>query len=224
MLPEFERIITAGDPSAASVVHEESSALAKEVMEEAYRRGFSVVLDSTGSGDSFAGKKLAEAIGKGYDTQVSMISIPTNQAIERSVLRALNPESDSYGRFVAVRPLKDAHIGASRQLKVWSDLESLPRWRVYDNTDTAKLVAEGGGGKPAKIYDQKKWEDILAKGDEPKQIDEHMRPIYNSQGPIDYYPIEEGGHPRGWGLGPQYTLPEDQLVGRPGGVKQRKKG
>lgn len=194
--------------------------LAKQITEMAYARGFSVVLDSTGSGPTFATKKLAQAIGKGYDTQVSMISIPTNHAIERSVLRALNQESDSFGRFVAIKPLKDAHIGASEQLKIWKDLESLPKWRVFDNTNGTEVVAEGGGGKPIIIRDQKKWDDILAKADEPKQIDEHMRPIYDQYGKIDYYPPEEGGHRRGWGLGPDYNLPEEQLVGRPGGVQQ----
>lgn len=34
----------------------------------------------------------------------------------------------------------------------------------------------------------------------------------------DRYPESQGGHRRGWGLGPAYKLREDQMVGRPGGV------
>jgi hypothetical protein len=35
----------------------------------------------------------------------------------------------------------------------------------------------------------------------------------------EYYPPEQGGHARGWGLGPEYKMKEDQIVGRPGGVQ-----
>lgn len=34
------------------------------------------------------------------------------------------------------------------------------------------------------------------------------------------YPPEQGGHPKGWGLGPAYKMKDDQVVGRPGGVPQ----
>jgi hypothetical protein len=40
--------------------------------------------------------------------------------------------------------------------------------------------------------------------------------------PQGRYSDAEGGHPKGWGLGPAYQLRDDQVVGRPGGVSQVK--
>jgi hypothetical protein len=37
-----------------------------------------------------------------------------------------------------------------------------------------------------------------------------------------FYPPEQGGHPRGWGLGPCYRIKETQKPGRPGGCEPQK--
>src|SRR6185503_4740575 len=80
MLPEYKQLRSAGDPYAASGVHEESSEIAKRIQQEAYDRGLSVLIDTTGSSSTFVGK-LEAAQAAGYDVKVSMFSIPTNEAI-----------------------------------------------------------------------------------------------------------------------------------------------
>lgn len=161
MLPEYGKLRDAGDFYAASGVHEESSMLAKAITAEAQKRGFSVIIDTTGSSSTFPAK-IAEMARKGYEIQVSMFSTPTNEAIARSLKRGAKR-----GRYVALEALKGAHAGASRELGIWKDLKFVKEWRVWDNTGvTPKLVAEGGAGQPATVYDEANWERILAKGAE----------------------------------------------------------
>jgi histidinol phosphatase-like PHP family hydrolase/2'-5' RNA ligase/predicted ABC-type ATPase len=160
MLPEFVKLRDAGDAFAATAVHEESSLLSKEVIRQAIDRGYSVVIDSTASGSSFVGK-LEAAAARGYDVQVTMVSIPTNEAITRSVLRG-----DQTGRYVVIPQLRKAHAGASANLALWKDEQTVGSWRVYDNSGAnPELVAEGRGGSTT-VYDQSRWQAILDKGDE----------------------------------------------------------
>lgn len=160
MLPEYMKLLDAGDPSAAAAVHEESSALAKAIVKRAQDQGYSVLVDTTGSSSTFVDKLEASA-AKGYDVKVTMFSTPTNEAITRSVSRG-----DRSGRYIAIQPLKTAHKGASTELDKWRSSKGIGEWRVYDNSSAPpKLVAEGGGGKET-IYDPVLWKAILAKKDE----------------------------------------------------------
>lgn len=173
MLPEYRAMKNANDPYAASGVHEESSYLSKEILTKAEQGGYSIVYDSTASSTNFT-KLLDRFSNDGYDVQVSMMSIPTNEAVMRSLARGARAEGDSAGRYVSVPNLKRAHRGASEQLKTWATDPNVDKWRVYDNTtppgEPAELVAEGGGGDPPRIYNPAKWQAILAKADEPKVL------------------------------------------------------
>jgi hypothetical protein len=91
-----------------------------------------------------------------------MFSIPTNEAIRRSIARAERVGGDSFGRYVSIKPLKNAHAGASREMAKWSMDESIDGWRVFDNSAKPELVARGGGGE-IEILDPDKWAAILAK-------------------------------------------------------------
>lgn len=162
MLPEYARIRDAGDYTAASVVHEESSDIAKAVTAEAQKRGFSTVVDTTGSSRMFE-TKLTAAHDAGYQVKVTMFSTPTNEAIERSIARGDRSESR---RYVSIEPLKKAHSGASEQLASWSTSPNVDEWRLYDNTTAApELVAKGGHGETT-VLDDQKWQEILAKKNE----------------------------------------------------------
>lgn len=163
MLPEFREIVDARDAYAATAVHEESSYIAKAVVQEARARGYNVVLDTTGSSGGFV-EKIKVFADAGYETQVSMVSVPTNEAIVRSMARG-----DHSGRYVSIGPLKGAHRGASEQLPRWMSSPDVDRWTLYDNSGPSSvLVAEGGGGETTVVYDQARLDEILAKAAEPR--------------------------------------------------------
>lgn len=160
MLPEYQRLIDANDPYAASAVHEESSEIAKRVAAEAEKRGLSVLLDSTGSSSSFV-SKLEAAKAAGYDVQVTMFSIRTNEAIVRAVRRG-----DRSGRYVAITPLKKAHAGASRDMAIWKDAEFVDEWKVYDNSGVEPTLVASGGHGTETVLDPGLFDEILAKATE----------------------------------------------------------
>lgn len=159
MIPEYQQIAEAGDTYAASAVHEESSALAKTIQKMAQDQGYSVLLDTTGQGSKFVGK-IHDFHDLGYETHVSMVSIPTNEALVRAMARG-----DRSGRYVNTHPLKEAHRGASVALDLYRDDPLVNHLRVYDNTEGLNVVAEGGNGAIT-IHDPAKFDQILAKADE----------------------------------------------------------
>lgn len=161
MLPEYQALVADDDVYAAYSVHEESSAIAKQVVAEARRRGFNVVIDTTGQSDTFT-TKIEGFKADGYETQVSMISVPTNEAIARSITRG-----EEKGRYIAMRVLTDAHAGSARQMERWTRSPGVDRWKVYDNSGAdAVVVAEGAGGNAPTVYDQGVYDSIKAKADE----------------------------------------------------------
>lgn len=161
MLPEYETLKAANDLFAASGVHEESSALARAIEKIAQEKGYSYVLDTTGSSSRFL-SKIETAKALQYQTKVTMFSIPTNEAIVRAMLRG-----DRSGRYVLISALKKAHKGASEALSVWKDSKVIDDWRVYDGTEKApELVAEGGKGTAPVLWNEQTFNEILTKAHE----------------------------------------------------------
>lgn len=166
MIPEYKKMTEAGDAYAANGVHEESSAIARMIAKRARAEGYSIVIDSTGSSGRFL-QNVQDFIDEGYKTQVSMVSIPTNTAIVRSIQRAEKVGGASEGRFISVTTLKAAHRQASLQLIKWQHMKGL-QWRVYDNSGAEiKLVAEKKfpHGTPD-IYDETTFKAIKNKANE----------------------------------------------------------
>lgn len=87
MLPEYQAAVESGDIYAAYMVHEESSYLAKQIALRARAEGYSVIIDSTGSSGKFL-KNITDLKSEGYNVQVSMVSIQTNEAMSRSLARS----------------------------------------------------------------------------------------------------------------------------------------
>lgn len=161
MLPEYQEIVKAGDVYASFAVHEESKALARAVKKLAQQRGYNIVLDTTGSGKTFI-SKLQSFREAGYRVEVTMTSVPTREAVIRSVLRG-----GQTGRYVAVHALSRAHREASRAFAEWKNADYVDEWRLYDNTAGRVLVAEKKLGQEIKVYDEAKLKAIQHKAVEP---------------------------------------------------------
>lgn len=164
-MPDFVAQVAAGNPLAAAYVHEESAYIARLIEDEARKRGVSVVLDTTGSGTRFTARMNAYA-ESGYDApNVMMVSIPTNDAIGRSLERGAES-----GRYIELNALKSGHAGASRNLQQWMNDPAVATWRLYANDvprgQPPVLVAAGGSGNPVVVYDQTRFNAILAKAEE----------------------------------------------------------
>jgi Zeta toxin len=86
LIPEFQLLREAGDQIAALFVRAEAASITRRIVAEAQRRRFSYLCYTTGSSPSFL-EHIAAAKAGGYETQVTMTSRPTNEAIVRSMQR-----------------------------------------------------------------------------------------------------------------------------------------
>ena len=164
MLPEYSRLVDAGDEAASSKTHEESSYLSKLLTKRAMERGLNVVVDGVGGGETgkFAGK-VQDALHAGYDVSIDYVTVGPDTAMRREQERA-----EKSGRHVNERVLRTGHkestmrfhevLGLSRvRIRVWDN-------EYGDNTTPAVLVASRDPGQRLQIYDKKMYRRFLAKG------------------------------------------------------------
>ena len=162
-LPDYQEMIKAGKTAqAAAYVHEESSALAKRIMNIANKEGYNVVLDGTGDGSvKSLTKKIMSAKQAGLKVEGIYATVPTNVAVERSMARAAKT-----GRTVPTEIIKGTHKKVSQILPECAEL--FDDVKLFDTTDGAELIATGGNGKKLKAVKGKedKFADFIKKADE----------------------------------------------------------
>ena len=171
-----------GQTRAASLVHEESSILSKEVDRQAQSKGLNVILDGTGDNNpkTMAGKveKVRNAKGsdgKPHNYRVTGIyaTVPTEMAVERAKNRGLPigkkyTSSDGYkgvgqGRYVDPSVVRGTHAGVSKVFpEVATSFDSV---KLFDTSSrTPRLLAETTRGKAVTVVDQAGYTEFLGKG------------------------------------------------------------
>jgi predicted ABC-type ATPase len=161
-LPEYEKLVNAGDPTAASFVHEESSMVVKQAQAEARSRGIGVVLDQVGSSPDKVAQQVTDYLDAGYTTvDAVFVTIPTSLAVERARSRGARS-----GRVVPESVLKAAHRDVSKGFEQIASDPRINNVKLYDNTgSTPSLIAEGSRGT-LRVLDETLYQQFLAKGDE----------------------------------------------------------
>jgi len=161
MLPEYQEMVQEGDKRAAKLVHEESSDIAKRLMEEANKRGFNVIID--GTGDSEPGKfsgKVDAAKAAGRDVKVVLVDIDTEEAIKRAMDRAKET-----GRRVPPSEIKAIHEAVAARYLEWRD--KVDDWEVWVNdgdfTEPPRLIARRIGGGAIEVIDPARHTRIIKK-------------------------------------------------------------
>jgi len=140
-LPEYINMVAAGDDLAAPFVHEESSALAKRMLGIANSGNYNVTLDGTGDGSiASLTKKIMDAKDAGMTVKGVYATVPTETALERSILRAAKT-----GRKVPVDAIIEIHSKVSEVLPQCASL--FDAVELYDTTNEALLIATGGNGR-----------------------------------------------------------------------------
>lgn len=162
MMPEFQQLVAAGDQRAAALVHEESSHIAKMVMNLAILRRHNVVVDGVGNspGDKFAGK-IRAARDAGLDVRVVYATIPTEEAVSRAEKRGKRT-----GRVVVEGYLRSAHSAVSDRYVDSVSKLGVPI-DIYDmRNKTPELVAQHSGpeGKLT-IHKRGLYDEFVGKGE-----------------------------------------------------------
>lgn len=163
MLPEYQQLIDAGEKLAARSVHEESSDIAKMVLDEAMTRRMNVVIDGTGNSEpgKFVGKLLKQEAA-GYEVDVVMVDVRTAEAVARAVKRA-----ERTGRYVPEKVIRQIHRDVAARFEEWRDIDAVKRWQLWDNNDRPpKLVAERRESGIIRVNDENSYKAFLRKADE----------------------------------------------------------
>lgn len=166
MLPEYKALTAAKDPRASSLVHEESSHIAKWATNLAMARHHHIVIDGVGnSGPGKFARKVQQAVDHGYKTSVHTATTDTETAWARSEERARKT-----GRHVPEGYLRQAHAGVSRVFR--DDISKMPGIdvHVYDTTGKTKRVYSKSATGAENVRDRKRHAKFLAKANEAKPV------------------------------------------------------
>ena len=161
-LPDYQSMVAAKNPMAASFVHEESSALAKRAMEIAQKNGYNSMLDGTGDGSiPSLMKKINQARTGGSQVVGYYVTCPTEEAVRRSAARAAKT-----GRVVMNDVITSTHKKVSQIMPECA--QYFDRVELFDTMDGVRLVATGGSGKGlvAKPGMERLLREFIAKGGE----------------------------------------------------------
>lgn len=160
-LPEYRHMVNNNNRAAAGYAHEESSAIAKRVMDVAQKQGYNVVLDGTGDNSvKSMMKKIQQARDAGLRTKAEYCTVPTEVALERSRARAAKT-----GREIDEDVIRNIHRNVSQIVpKIASEFDECNVWDT--SSKTPKLIATCKRGEDIKVIDQNLWDEFVAKGNE----------------------------------------------------------
>ena len=159
-LPEYNRLIAAGDSGAGSFSHRESSVLSKRILAEASAKEYNVFLD--GAGDSSferLSKKIKKMKRGGQRTIADYVTVDTETAVTRNVERAKKT-----GRMVPNAYLRQTHKNISEIFPKIIEKDLFDEVTLWDTNTPGKTikVMEQVDGKTT-IFDRGLWDRFLAK-------------------------------------------------------------
>ena len=147
--------------NAAAFTHEESSIVAKNIQRVAQRQQKDIVLDGTGDSkiDKLTGK-VNEAAQAGYKVKATYVTIPTEEAWDRSVSRALG----SSKRYVPEYVVRETHASVSAVFPIAIERGIFSEVSLYDNSGASPILIGSGSGRNFNVAEPELWNAFLEKG------------------------------------------------------------
>lgn len=148
------------DPALASLTHEESLFLSKEIQKAAVRRGLNLVIDGTGTGTTFR-SKAGLLKSKGYTTKIVMTDVPVDEAFARAVARAHRT-----GRSLSWNMIVGKHEQVARAHLGWRKDKAFDSWELYSNdvpNGADKILIAQGGGGDFQVLEQAAYDAVVSK-------------------------------------------------------------
>ncbi len=177
VIPEYDKIIKAGDERAAKVVHEESSQIAKDAVTALIDKKANAVIDVTLGNVESGLKKIKEFKEAGYKVNLVGVTIDPGEAVSRAVSRALETK-----RSVPIGPLLEGHKGFSKGFEEYVRL--VDEGVLMDNSGkTPVAIALIKNGKLERL-NEKAYTTFRSKGDlnEKARKGKHLYDAGGSEG------------------------------------------
>jgi uncharacterized membrane protein YgcG len=151
MLPEYEG-------ANASLVHEESSYLAKQIAAKAASKNYNTVMDGTGDNSlSSLEKKVASMSPNGQPVHGIYVTVDTETAVARAISRA-----EKTGRYMPESILRANHASVSQIYPQASSLFSTTQL-LDTNGSTVEMIASSVGDTLT-VLDKTAYDAFIAKG------------------------------------------------------------
>jgi predicted ABC-type ATPase len=159
-LPEYQDMLRQRDSRAAALAHEESSYLAKRLMEAGFENGLSVTLDGTGdSSPASMNRKLDAAHAAGYKVNGFYTTVPTDVAVQRAQARA-----QKTGRAVPEKIIRKTHASVSKVLpEIYQNFDQV---QLFDTTDREAVPIMSWIDGRFQVQSPMMWNQFMAKGAE----------------------------------------------------------
>lgn len=179
-IPEYGRIVQAGDSRAAATTHEESSDLAKRVQARALKGGFDLVLDSTLGNAEKGMKIIADAKAAGYRVVLYGVTVDPRAAVVRASKRAKKS-----WRYVPVADLLKAHKGFANAFSDY--LDAVDVGLIFDNSGTEPVVVakKSADSQSAEIVNKEAYDRSRGYGEldeTARSLGELLRPSRRDDG------------------------------------------
>lgn len=166
-IPEYNEMVSHGDPRAAGFAHEESSFMSKKTTEAALRASHNTVVDAIGdSGIDKLSEKVAKFRADGATRVVAAYAtVDPAEAIRRSDKRAETPGPD-FGRFVDHEVIAQAHADVAKTFQAAIKKGIFDEATLWNNDGKEPaLVAKYRKDVGLTVENRKAWADFQKLGE-----------------------------------------------------------
>ncbi len=202
-LPEYSKMLEAGDSRAAATVHLESSRLSKRIRDSLVDLKTDFVMDVTLASEKNIGD-IREIISKGHEVRLFGVVIDPEVAVYRAMKRG-----QEESRYVPPQELLRAHQSFAANIPALVSL--VDQATLFENTDGAELIALAKNGQ-LEIIDGVLYNQIAPRGEAINVQASTLREVRPSlsRGSLDFSKDRAGGNEVG-----------SEAAGRPlgGGVR-----
>lgn len=161
-LPEYQEMVKAGDMTASTYTHEESSLISYQISARAMARKLNLVLDGTGdkSIENLAGK-VQDVRKAGYEVHGRYVTADTETAVARAMERAKKT-----GRMVPPSVIRDIHQGVSKVFPQALSQKLFDSVELYENNGpkgSVPVKVIGCQAGELKVLNQPAYDRFLSK-------------------------------------------------------------
>jgi len=160
-IPEYDNMVSKKNPKSAAFVHEESSAVSKELQKRASSGGYNTLLDGTGdSSIESLESKIVAMKDSGQRVVAHYVTVDTETAVKRS-----NARAEKTGRVVPEAVVRATHASVSRVLPEALQRGLFDEVTLWDTNGSKAKAIMSARGSEVTIHDASAWNKFVAKGE-----------------------------------------------------------
>jgi predicted ABC-type ATPase len=131
-LPDYQRLVKAEDPNAATQIHDRSAYIRRRLMEDAFKKRKCIIIDSTGADQEFWQRMIKEMQKNNYEIGIIRVETESEIAWQRCQQRA-----KITGRHMPKSVFNNYHNASAAAFP--NLIKQVNWWAIYENNTSFKL-------------------------------------------------------------------------------------